>query len=37
MGRQKVLMAVNSVEFGTLPPSKIPPILAELGEYIASE
>jgi transposase InsO family protein len=35
--RQKVLTVANSVEFGSLPPSQIVPILADRGEYIASE
>jgi transposase InsO family protein len=35
--RQQVLTVVNSEEFGSLPPSQIVPILADRGEYIASE
>ncbi|MDX8380119.1 MAG: IS3 family transposase [Gallionella sp.] len=35
--RKKVLTVVNSEEFGSLPPSQIVPILADRGEYIASE
>ena len=35
--RQKVLTVANSVEFGSLPPSQIVPILADRGDYIASE
>lgn len=35
--RQKVLEVCNSEEFATLPPSQIVPILADRGEYIASE
>lgn len=34
---EDVLKTVNSVEFAHLPPSQIVPILAERGEYIASE
>ena len=35
--REKVLGVVNSEEFSDLPPSQIVPILAERGEYLASE
>lgn len=35
--RQHVLTVANSDEFGSLPPSQIVPILADRGEYIASE
>ena len=35
--RQKVVTVANSVEFGSLPPSQIVPILADRGDYIASE
>jgi len=35
--RQKVLTVANSDEFGSLPPSQIVPIMADRGEYIASE
>ncbi|BBP02261.1 transposase [Sulfuriferula nivalis] len=35
--RKKVLMVASSDEFGSLPPSQIVPILADRGEYIASE
>lgn len=35
--RERLLMVVNSDEFGSLPPSQIVPILADRGEYIASE
>ena len=35
--RTKVLTVINSDEFGSLPPSQIVPILADRGEYIASE
>jgi transposase InsO family protein len=35
--RQQLLAVVNSDEFGSLPPSQIVPILADRGEYIASE
>ena len=35
--REHVLAVVNSDEFGSLPPSQIVPILADRGEYIASE
>lgn len=35
--RQHVLAVANSVEFGSLPPSQIVPILADRGKYIASE
>src|ERR1035437_7635472 len=35
--RKKVLTVANSDEFGSLPPSQIVPILADRGEYIASE
>lgn len=35
--RQHVLTVVSSDEFGSLPPSQIVPILADRGEYIASE
>jgi hypothetical protein len=35
--RKHVLMVANSDEFGSLPPSQIVPILADRGEYIASE
>jgi len=34
---EQVLAVVNSAEFAHLPPSQIVPILAERGEYIASE
>lgn len=35
--REQVLAVANSAEFAPLPPSQIVPILAERGEYIASE
>lgn len=35
--RQHVLAVANSDEFGSLPPSQIVPILADRGEYLASE
>jgi transposase InsO family protein len=35
--RKHVLTVANSEEFGSLPPSQIVPILADRGEYIASE
>ncbi|PLC55322.1 hypothetical protein CR155_03720 [Pollutimonas nitritireducens] len=35
--RQRVLAVANSKEFGDLPPSQIVPILADQGQYIASE
>jgi transposase InsO family protein len=35
--RKHVLTIANSEEFGSLPPSQIVPILADRGEYIASE
>lgn len=35
--RQAVLTVANSEEFATLPPSQIVPILAERGQYLASE
>ena len=35
--RKHVLTIANSDEFGSLPPSQIVPILADRGEYIASE
>ena len=35
--RQAVIDACNSEEFASLPPSQIVPILADRGEYIASE
>jgi transposase InsO family protein len=35
--RQKILEVCNSEEFATLPPSQIVPILADRGDYIASE
>lgn len=35
--REQVLAVANSAEFAQLPPSQIVPILAERGEYIASE
>ena len=35
--RQSILTVCNSEEFATLPPSQIVPILADRGEYIASE
>ena len=35
--REQVLAVANSEEFADLPPSQIVPILAERGEYIASE
>lgn len=35
--RERLLTTVNSNEFGSLPPSQIVPILADRGEYIASE
>jgi putative transposase len=35
--RERLLSVVNSDEFGHLPPSQIVPILADRGEYIASE
>jgi putative transposase len=35
--RQKVLEVVNSSKYGHLPPSKIVPLLADEGQYIASE
>ena len=37
MEREHLLAVVNSDEFGHLPPSQIVPILADRGEYIASE
>jgi putative transposase len=35
--RQAVLSMTNSAEFATLAPSQIMPILAERGQYLASE
>lgn len=35
--RARLLEVANSEEFGALPPSQIVPILAERGEYLASE
>lgn len=35
--REQVLAVANSAEFADLPPSQMVPILAERGEYIASE
>lgn len=35
--RERLLTVVNSEEFGSLPPSQIVPILADRGQYIASE
>jgi putative transposase len=35
--REQVLTVANSAQFSDLPPSQIVPILAERGEYIASE
>lgn len=35
--RQAVIDVCNSEEFASLPPSQIVPILADRGEYIASE
>jgi putative transposase len=35
--REHLLTVVNSDEFGSLPPSQIVPILADRGQYIASE
>ena len=35
--RDEVLKVVNSVEFGSLAPCQIVPILADRGEYVASE
>ena len=35
--RQAVLAMANSAEFAALPPSQIVPILAERGQYLASE
>jgi transposase InsO family protein len=35
--RERVLAVANSVEFAPLPPSQIVPLLAERGEYMASE
>ena len=35
--RTRLLTVANSDEFGSLPPSQIVPILADRGEYIASE
>lgn len=35
--RKKVLELVNSAEYAHLPPSKIVPLLADKGQYIASE
>ena len=35
--RKHVLTVANSDEFGSLPPSQIVPIMADRGEYIASE
>jgi putative transposase len=35
--RERLLAVVNSEEFGSLPPSQIVPILADRGQYIASE
>ena len=35
--RERLLTVVNSDEFGHLPPSQIVPILADRGQYIASE
>ena len=35
--REHLLVVVNSVEFGSLPPSQIVPILADRGQYLASE
>lgn len=35
--RQRILEVCNDKEYGELPPSKIVPLLADKGEYIASE
>ncbi len=35
--RERLLVVVNSDEFGSLPPSQIVPLLADRGQYIASE
>ena len=35
--RKRLLSVVNSDEFGSMPPSQIVPILADKGQYIASE
>lgn len=35
--RERLLVVVNSKEFGHLPPSQIVPVLADRGEYLASE
>lgn len=35
--RKRLLSVVNSDEYGSLPPSQIVPILADKGQYIASE
>jgi transposase InsO family protein len=35
--REQLLTVVNSEEFGSLPPSQIVPILADRGQYMASE
>lgn len=35
--RERVLAVANSTEFGHMPPSQIVPILADRGQYIASE
>lgn len=35
--RERLLAVVNSKEFGHLPPSQIVPVLADRGEYLASE
>jgi transposase InsO family protein len=35
--RERLLAVLNSDEFGSLPPSQIVPILADRGQYIASE
>ena len=35
--RERLLAVANSDEFGSLPPSQIVPILADRGQYIASE
>lgn len=35
--REHLLSVVNSDEFGSLPPSQIVPILADRGQYLASE
>ena len=35
--REQILVVANSAEFAHLPPSQMVPILAERGEYIASE